>query len=246
MSVGQTLAWEGVQTAPDFSAEGGGSVYTREDVTDQPKAPFGDWMVAQRNRRRPMRPPRGVDAVAGTPAGVTGNGYDHRQQPRVAKPVRHAIGGSATGSHFSILVEPDETPAVEVPVHNSLSGGPRSSQHVKEVGRAMSGKGKEPVTLAKEGNGPVGPRVVTSHAHLTENLIHVDNVGSSVGGPSTHEDRIMEDISNRVEKQPMKVQQTRSGPRGGIPVQSKEPDLKGIKRINEAWAETEVIELMEA
>lgn len=62
----------------------------------------------------------------------------------------------------------------------------------------------------------------------------------AVGGPKKNKEKALKDITNMLEVKPIKLKQTGAGVRIGNGSHGK--DAKGIKRINTAWAEEDVIE----
>lgn len=114
-------------------------------------------------------------------------------------------------------------------------------------------KGKEPIRLNRAGYRPSGPKISASHSNLTDGLQKVGEVGpdenlkkgyTAVGLKNTKE-TIVTDITNNSSMRPMTMKASRSGSNNGLNSQTKDKEAKGIKHINQAWADEDVIELMD-
>lgn len=167
-----------------------------------------------------------------------------------------------------MLIDSEEPPEVVGSAPNDHSSGPRSSQKEQEVGQTVSEKGKAAAPMSKGTNGgsnsnrdvvnpemkrstavatrgsnhlnkgnegPSGPRIDVSHPNLVEGLKLMSNTGphkkNTQGSKSVRP--ALADITNQISTWP-------TGPQE----QSNAHNGKGIKRVNQASVDEEVIEFM--
>lgn len=215
-------------------------------------APFGSWMISQRNRRRPVRVIDGSSDPAATPPSVTVNGGAPGRRPTAAR----SRGGSSryleAGSRCSVLNEMEDVEAFDETVDNGNDAWVGVSQKGVANRRPTMDKGKEPMTTSKQTGAQSGPKVNVSHASLGHGLKgtrEVDNVeaglfGKQATGPTKNKEKVLNDITNKVDSRPNSLHSSRQGQQSGPTMRSRDLVGQGVKRVNHAIVAEEVIEII--
>lgn len=71
-------------------------------------------------------------------------------------------------------------------------------------------------------------------------------INLAVGLKEKNKDKVLKDIINKLDTRPIKTKASWPSSKIGLRIRTKEKEAKGVKRINTAWTEEDIIEPLEA
>lgn len=165
-------------------------------------APFGFWMVAQRNHRRPVQMTAGSSGAAAMPPNAADNGGDQGRRPTAERSHGDNLGNGGAGSRFPLLNKQNDVQAVDGTNHNGNDAGACATEEATTDRRREVDKGKEPMRASTQTSENIRPKVNVSHAVLSDGqkdarkVDHAEAVklATKADGPKKNKDRVLNDI----------------------------------------------------